>query len=83
VSLTFVGESELRKFRNRVMKNIFGPKMERVTGDRRKLHNKEIHDLVLLIKYYSGDQINKNEVSGVYGLYGGYWRCKEGFGREA
>jgi hypothetical protein len=65
------------------MKNIFGPKMEQVTGDRRKLHNKEIHDLVLLMKYYSVDQINKNEVGGARGLYGGYWKCMEGFGREA
>jgi len=65
------------------MKNIFGPKMEQVTGERRKLHNKEIHDLIGLIKYYSGDQINKNEVSGACGMYRGYKRCVKGFGGGA
>jgi hypothetical protein len=65
------GEHELRKFRNRVMKKIFGPKMEQVTGNRRKVHNKQFHDLILLIKYYSDEQISKNEVGGACGMYGG------------
>jgi len=65
------------------MENISERKIEQVTGDGRKRHNKEIHDLLFLIKYYSGDQINKNEVGGGCRLYGGYWRCMEGFGREA
>jgi hypothetical protein len=29
----------------RVLKRIFGPKIDEVTGDRRKLHNEECHDL--------------------------------------
>jgi hypothetical protein len=32
-------------FENRVLKRIFGPKREGVTGGWRKLHNKELHDL--------------------------------------
>jgi hypothetical protein len=32
-------------FENRVLRRIFGPKREEVTGERRKLHNKELHDL--------------------------------------
>jgi hypothetical protein len=32
-------------FENRVLKRIFGPKRDEVTGDCRKLHNKELHDL--------------------------------------
>jgi hypothetical protein len=32
-------------FENRVPRRIFGPKMEEVTGDRRKLHNEELHNL--------------------------------------
>jgi hypothetical protein len=65
------------------MKNISGPKMEQVTGEWRKLHNKELHDLIVLIKYDSGDQITKNEVIGACGMYRGYKRCMKGFGGEA
>jgi hypothetical protein len=32
-------------FENRVLRRIFGPKREEVTGDRRKLHNENVHDL--------------------------------------
>jgi hypothetical protein len=32
-------------FENRVLRRIFGPKRDEVTGERRKLHNKELHDL--------------------------------------
>jgi hypothetical protein len=32
-------------FENRVLRRIFGPKRNEVTGEWRKLHNKEIHDL--------------------------------------
>ena len=32
-------------FRNRVLRRIFGPKRDGVTGERRKLHNEELNDL--------------------------------------
>jgi hypothetical protein len=32
-------------FENRVLRRIFGPKRDEVTGEWRKLHNKELHDL--------------------------------------
>jgi hypothetical protein len=32
-------------FENRVLRRIFGPKRDEVTGERRKLHNEELHDL--------------------------------------
>jgi hypothetical protein len=32
-------------FENRVLRKIFGPKRDEVAGERRKLHNKELHDL--------------------------------------
>jgi hypothetical protein len=32
-------------FENRVLRRIFGPKRDEVTGGWRKLHNKEIHSL--------------------------------------
>jgi hypothetical protein len=38
-------EHRLRVFENRVLRRIFGPKRDEVTGDWRKLHNEELHDL--------------------------------------
>jgi hypothetical protein len=32
-------------FENRVLRRIFGPKRDHVTGDWRKLHNEELHNL--------------------------------------
>jgi hypothetical protein len=32
-------------FENRVFRRIFGLKRDEVTGERRKLHNEELHDL--------------------------------------
>jgi hypothetical protein len=32
-------------FENRVLRRIFGPKRDEVTGEWRKLHNKVLHDL--------------------------------------
>jgi len=34
----------MRVFENRVLRRIFGPKMDEVTGEWRKLHNKEFND---------------------------------------
>jgi hypothetical protein len=31
-------------FENRVLRRIFGPKRNEVTGEWRKLHNEELHD---------------------------------------
>jgi hypothetical protein len=44
-SLTLREEHRLRVFENRVLRRIFGPKRDEVTGEWRKLHNKELHDL--------------------------------------
>ena len=32
-------------FQNRVLRRIFGPKRDRVTGEWRKLHNEELNEL--------------------------------------
>jgi hypothetical protein len=39
------GEVRLRVFQNRVLRRIFGPKMEEVTGEWRKLYDVELNDL--------------------------------------
>jgi hypothetical protein len=44
-ALTLREEHRLRVFENRVLRRIFGPKGDEVTGKRRKLHNEEIYDL--------------------------------------
>ena len=38
-------ERRLRVFENRVLRKIFGPKRDGVTGEWRKLHNEELNDL--------------------------------------
>jgi hypothetical protein len=44
-SPTFREECSLRVFENRVLRRIFGPKREEVTGEWRRLHNKELYAL--------------------------------------
>jgi hypothetical protein len=36
---------KLRVFENTVLRRIFGPKVDEVTGEYRKLHNEELHYL--------------------------------------
>jgi hypothetical protein len=48
-------EHRLRVFENRVLIGIFGPKRDEVTGEWRKLHNEELHNL-----YSSPDIISKS-----------------------
>jgi hypothetical protein len=44
-SLTLREEHRLRVFENRVVRRIFLPKRDEVTGEWRKLHNEELHNL--------------------------------------
>jgi hypothetical protein len=44
-SLTIREEHRLRVFENRVLRRIFGPKRNEVTGEWRKLHNEELYIL--------------------------------------
>jgi hypothetical protein len=44
-SLTLREEHRLRVFENRALRRIFGPTREEVTGEWRKFHNKELHEL--------------------------------------
>jgi len=44
-SLTLREERRLRVFENRVLRRIFGPKRDEVTGEWRKLHNEELNGL--------------------------------------
>jgi hypothetical protein len=44
-SLTLRDEHRLRVFENRVLRRLFGPKRDEVTGELRKLRNEELRDL--------------------------------------
>jgi hypothetical protein len=39
------GENRLRMFEDRVLRKIFEPKRDEVTGDWKRLHNAELYDL--------------------------------------
>jgi len=47
-SLTLREERRLRVFENRVLRSVFGPKRDEVTGEWRKLYNEELNDLYSL-----------------------------------
>ena len=44
-SLTLREERKLRVFENMLLRRIFGPRREEVTGEWRRLHNEELNDL--------------------------------------
>jgi len=43
--LTLREERKLRVFENMVLRRIFGPRRDEVTGEWRRLHNEELNDL--------------------------------------
>ena len=74
-SLTLREERRLTVFENRVLRRIFGPKRDEVTGEWRKLHNEEVSDL------YSSLNIVRVIKSGKMRWAGHVERIK-GFGGE-
>ena len=80
-SLTLREERRLRVFENRVLRRIFGPKRDEVTGKWRKLHNEELYDLycspdiVRVIKSirirWAGHVVRMDERRGVHRVFVG------------
>jgi hypothetical protein len=71
-SLTLREEHRPRVFENRVLRRIFGPKRDEVTGDWRKLQNEELHNL------YSSpniNQIKEDEMGRACSTNGGEEEC--------
>ena len=79
-SLTLRKERKLRVFENMVLRRIFGPRRDEVTGEWRRLQNEELNDLysspniVRVIKSrrmrWAGNVARMGEVRGVYKLEG-------------
>jgi hypothetical protein len=68
-SLTLRDEHRLRVFENKVLRRIFGPKRDEVTGGWRKLHNEEFQIL------YSCNQVEEDEMDGTCRPNGGKEKC--------
>ena len=89
-SLTLREERKLRVFENMVLRRIFGPRRDEVTGEWRRLHNEELNDLysspnvVRVIKSktmgWAGHVARMGEEKGVLGSWwgdrreGDHWR---------
>jgi hypothetical protein len=69
-SLTLREKRRMRVFEKNMLMRTFGPTRDELTGDWRKLHNVELNDLYSSSNFYSGDQIEKNEMSGACSTYG-------------
>jgi len=90
-SLTLREERKLRVFENMVLRRIFGPRRDEVTGEWRRLHNEELNDLysssniVRVIKSrrmrWAGHVARMGEGRGVYRVLVGKPEGKEPVGR--
>jgi hypothetical protein len=74
-------ERRLRVFENRVLRRIFGPKMDKVTREWRKLHNEELYDLYCSPNIVWVIKSRKIGWAGHVAQMEGK-RCVQGFGRE-
>jgi hypothetical protein len=78
-SLTLREEHRLRVFENRVLRRIFRPKGDEVTGGWRKLHNEELHNLysspsiIIMIKSRKTKWARHIARKGRIGVLIGYW----------
>jgi hypothetical protein len=80
-------EHKLKVYENRVLRRLFGPERDLVTGGWRKLHNEELHDLysssstIEIIKprrmRWAGHVARMGEKRNVYGLLVGKPAGKE------
>ena len=92
-SITLREERRLRLFENSVLRRIFGPKRDEVTGEWRKLHNEELNylycspNIVRVIKSrrmrWAGHVVRKGEMRGVYRVLVGKPEGKRPLGRPS
>jgi hypothetical protein len=90
-SLTLREEQRLRVFENRVLRRIFGPTRDKVTGGSRKLHNEKLHGLycspsiIRVIKArrmrWAGHVARMEEARGAYNILVGRTEGRRPLGR--
>ena len=73
-------ERRLRVFENRVLREIFGPKRDKATGEWRILHNEELNDLYCSLHMVWVIKSRRMRWAGARSVYGGGERCVQGFG---
>ena len=86
-SLTLREERKLRVFENMVLRGMFGPRRDEVTGEWRRLHNEELNDLycspniVRVIKSrrmrWAGHVVRMGEERGCIGSWWGNGRERD------
>jgi hypothetical protein len=79
----FYYRNALRVFENRVLRKIFGPKRDEVTGGWINLHGVELHNFPLFTKHYISDQIKEDEMGEACSAHGIDEKCAEKFWLES
>jgi hypothetical protein len=82
-SLALREEHGLRVFENRVLRRIFGPKRDEVTGEWRKLHNEELHNLYSSPNIIRQVKSRRMRWAGHVARMGEGRNCVQGFGGKA
>jgi hypothetical protein len=62
-------ERRLLVFENRVLRRIFGPKRDEVTGEWRKLHNEELRDVYSLPNIVRGVKSERMRWAGMWRVW--------------
>jgi len=69
-SLTLREEGRLRVFENWVLRRVFGPKRDEVTGEWKKLHNEEVNDLYSLPNIVRVVKSRRRDGQGMWRVWG-------------
>jgi hypothetical protein len=69
-SLTLREEHRLRVLENRLLRKLFRPKRDEVTGDWRKVHDEELHNLCSSPNIIRNVQVKEDEIGRGYSTNG-------------
>jgi len=72
----------MRVCEKRVLRRVFGPKRDEVTGECRKLHNEELNDVYSSPNIVRVINSRRMRWGGACSAYGGEERRVQGFGAE-